>query len=324
MSDSSAKTSKLSHHVKGAIDGVHVLIASLLLLLLIVPFVGIYPIFVMKALCFALLAASFNLLFGYTGLLSFGHAAFFGTASYITAHTLKFWSITPEVALIFGTAAATLVGWIIGALAIRRQGIYFAMVTLALAQLLFFFYVQASDFSGGEDGIQAVPRGRLFGLINLENPYAIYYFVIAICMFGFFVIYRAVNSPFGHALQAIRENEPRAISLGYKVNRIKLLAFTLSAALAGVAGATKAIVLQLATLNDVYWGLSGEIILMTLIGGLGTLLGPILGAFIMVGLSSYLASLGSWMTLIQGAIFVICVLSFRRGIWGWVEDWRRK
>lgn len=324
MSDSSAKTSKLSHYVKGAIDGDHVLIASLLLLLLIVPFVGIYPIFVMKALCFALLAASFNLLFGYTGLLSFGHAAFFGTASYITAHTLKFWSITPEVALIFGTAAATLVGWIIGALAIRRQGIYFAMVTLALAQLLFFFYVQASDFSGGEDGIQAVPRGRLFGLINLENPYAIYYFVTAICMFGFFVIYRAVNSPFGHALKAIRENEPRAISLGYKVNRIKLLAFTLSAALAGVAGATKAIVLQLATLNDVYWGLSGEIILMTLIGGLGTLLGPILGAFIMVGLSSYLASLGSWMTLIQGAIFVICVLSFRRGIWGWIEDWRRK
>jgi len=324
MSDSSAETSKLSHDVKGAIDGVHVLIASLLLLLLIVPFVGIYPIFVMKALCFALLAASFNLLFGYTGLLSFGHAAFFGTASYITAHTLKFWAITPEVALIFGTAAATLVGWIIGALAIRRQGIYFAMVTLALAQLLFFFYVQASDFSGGEDGIQAVPRGRLFGLINLENPYAIYYFVMAICMLGFFVIYRAVNSPFGHALKAIRENEPRAISLGYKVNRIKLLAFTLSAALAGVAGATKAIVLQLATLNDVYWGLSGEIILMTLIGGLGTLLGPILGAFIMVGLSSYLASLGSWMTLIQGAIFVICVLSFRRGIWGWVEDWRRK
>ena len=298
----------------------HWLTALLVAAAVLVPFVGIYPVFVMKALCFALLAASFNLLFGYAGLLSFGHAAFFGTAAYVTAYTMKFWGITPEIAIFLGTLSATVLGAAFGWLAIRRQGIYFAMVTLALAQLLFFFYIQASGFSGGEDGIQAVPRGKLFGLVDLEQPLAIYYLVLAICLVGFALIYRTVHSPFGHVLKAIRENEPRAISLGYRVNSVKLLAFTLSAGLAGLAGATKTIVLQLATLNDVHWGLSGEIVLMTLIGGLGTLLGPVVGAFVLVGIGAYLASLGSWITMLQGAIFVICVLSFRQGICGWIEE----
>ena len=287
---------------------------------LVAPFVGVYPVFVMKALCFALLAGAFNLLFGFAGLLSFGHAAFFGTAAYVTAYTMKYWGITPEVGIAAGTLAATALGAVFGWLAIRRQGIYFAMVTLALAQLLYFFYFQAAGFSGGEDGIQAVPRGRLFGLLDLERPLAIYYLVVAICMAGFAVIHRVVDSPFGQALKAIRENEPRAISLGYRVNRVKLLAFTLSAALAGLAGATKTIVLQLATLSDVHWGLSGEIVLMTLVGGVGTLLGPIVGAFVLVGIGTYLASLGSWITILQGAIFIVCVLTFRRGICGWIED----
>jgi branched-chain amino acid transport system permease protein len=286
----------------------------------LVPFIGVYPVFVMKALCFALLAASFNLLFGYAGLLSFGHAAFFGTAAYVTAYTMKFWNVTPEIGILIGTLAATALGAVFGWLAIRRQGIYFAMVTLALAQLLFFFYIQASGFSGGEDGIQAVPRGQLFGLIDLGQPLAIYYMVLAVCLAGFGLIYRTVHSPFGQVLKAIRENEQRAISLGYRVNRIKLLAFTLSAGLAGLAGATKTIVLQLATLNDVHWGLSGEIVLMTLVGGLGTLLGPIVGAFVLIGIDAYLASLGSWITMLQGAIFVVCVLSFRQGIFGWLNE----
>ena len=300
--------------------GVKPLTALLVMVTVLVPFIGIYPVFVMKALCFALLAASFNLLFGYVGLLSFGHAAFFGTAAYITAYTVKYWGLTPELGILAGTVAAALLGLVFARLAVRRQGIYFAMVTLALAQLLFFFYVQASGFSGGEDGIQAVPRGRLFGLVDLQNPLAIYYLCLAICLAGFAVIQRTVHSPFGQVLKAIRENEPRAISLGYKVDRIKMLAITLSATLAGAAGATKTIVLQLVTLNDVYWSLSGEIVLMTLIGGVGTLLGPVVGAFIMVGIGAYLASLGSWITMLQGAIFIVVVLGFRRGICGWLED----
>ena len=294
--------------------------ALLVAVALLVPFVGIYPVFVMKALCFALLAASFNLLFGYVGLLSFGHAAFFGTAGYVTAYSVKHWGLTPELGIALGTLSAATLGLVFASLAIRRQGIYFAMVTLALAQLLYFFYVQASGFSGGEDGIQAVPRGRLFGLVDLQNPLAIYYLCLTICLGGFAIIHRTVHSPFGQVLKAIRENEPRAISLGYKVDRIKMLALTLSAALAGLAGATKTIVLQLVTLNDVYWSLSGEIVLMTLIGGVGTLLGPIVGAFIIVGIGAYLANLGSWITMLQGAIFIAVVLGFRRGICGWLED----
>ena len=286
----------------------------------LVPFIGVYPVFVMKALCLALLASAFNLLFGYGGLLSFGHAAFFGTAAYVTGYTMKHWGITPEIGIAIGTLAATGLGLAFGWLAIRRQGIYFAMVTLALAQMLFFFYLQATDFTGGEDGIQAIPRGKLFGLIDLEQPLAIYYMVLAICLTGFAVIHRVVHSPFGQVLKAIRENESRAISLGYKVNRFKLLVFTLSAGLAGLAGATKTIVLQLATLNDVYWGISGEIVLMTLVGGAGTILGPILGAFVLVGIGTYLASYGSWITMLQGAIYIVCVLAFRRGICGWIED----
>jgi branched-chain amino acid transport system permease protein len=286
----------------------------------VAPFIGVYPVFVMKALCLALLASAFNLLFGYGGLLSFGHAAFFGTAAYVTGFTMKHWGITPEIGIVLGTLAATGLGLIFGWLAIRRQGIYFAMVTLALAQMLFFFYLQATDFTGGEDGIQAIPRGKLFGLVDLEQPLVIYYVVLAICLAGFAVIHRVVHSPFGQVLKAIRENEPRAISLGYKVNRFKLLVFTLSAGLAGLAGATKTIVLQLATLNDVYWGISGEVVLMTLVGGAGTILGPIVGAFVLVGIGTYLASYGSWITMLQGAIYIVCVLAFRRGICGWIED----
>jgi len=296
------------------------LTALLVVFVLIVPFIGIYPVFVMKALCYALLAAAFNLLFGYVGLLSFGHAAFFGTAGYVTAFSVKYWGLTPELGIAIGTLAGASLGLLFGWVAIRLQGIYFAMVTLALAQLLFFFYVQAAGFTGGEDGIQAVPRGKLFGVIDLEQPRAIYYVCAAVCLSGFAVIHRVVNSPFGHVLRAIRENEPRAISLGYQVNRVKLLAFTLSAALAGLAGAMKTVVLQLATLNDVAWTLSGEIVLMTLIGGVGTLLGPIVGAFILVGIGAYLASIGSWIMMLQGAVFMLCVLSFRRGICGWIED----
>lgn len=292
--------------------------------LMVATFIGVYPVFVMKALCLALLASAFNLLFGYGALLSFGHAAFFGTAAYVTAFTMKHWSITPEIGIALGAIAATGLGLAFGWLAIRHQGIYFAMVTLALAQMLFFFYLQASDFTGGEDGIQAVPRGKLFGLIYLEQPLAIYYVVLVICLAGLAAIHRAVHSPFGQVLKAIRENEPRVISLGYKVNRFKLLVFTLSAALAGLAGATKAIVLQLATLNDVHWGISGEVILMTLVGGAGTILGPIIGAFVLVGIGTYLARFGSWITMLQGAIYIVCVLAFRRGICGWIEDRARR
>jgi branched-chain amino acid transport system permease protein len=275
----------------------------------------IYPALMMKILCFALFACAFNLLIGYVGLLSFGHALYFGWASYVSAYVAKSWGFTPELAVIAGTLTGAGLGLIAGAIAIRRQGIYFAMITLALAQMMYFFAVQA-PFTGGEDGIQAVPRGRLFGLIDLGNPTAMYTFVAVIFLGGFLLIYRIINSPFGEVLKAIRENEARAISLGYKTDRYKLLAFVLSAALAGTAGATKALVVQLASLTDVHWTMSGEVVLMTLVGGLGTVFGPAVGAFVIIGMQNYLAEFGQWVTIIQGVIFVICVLLFRRGIVG--------
>jgi len=274
-----------------------------------------YPVFLMKALCFALFACAFNLLLGYVGLLSFGHAAFMGSAAYITAYGVKAWGLPPLIGILAGTAVAAFLGTVFGWLAIRRQGIYFAMVTLALSQMIFFVALQAK-FTGGEDGIQAVPRGYLFGVIDLGQPLTMYYFVLAIFLIGFAIIYRTIHSPFGQVLKAIRENEPRAISLGYKTDQYKLLAFILSATLAGLAGATKSIVFQLASLTDVTWQMSGEVVLMTLIGGLGTVFGPVVGAFISVTMENYLAQYGSWVTIIQGVIFVICVLTFRRGVVG--------
>jgi branched-chain amino acid transport system permease protein len=282
--------------------------------LVIAPMVA-YPVFLMKALCFALFACAFNLLIGYVGLLSFGHALFFGWASYVSAHAAKVWGVTPEIAILSGAAVAALFGAIVGALAIRRQGIYFAMITLALAQMMFFFAVQA-PFTHGEDGIQAVPRGRLFGLINLSDQTSMYSTVLVIFLACFLLIYRIINSPFGEVLKAIRENEPRAISLGYRTDRYKLLAFVLSATFAGIAGATKALVFQLASLTDVDWPMSGEVILMTLVGGLGTLFGPVAGAFFMVTLENYLTTIGQWVFVVQGVIFVVCVLLFRRGLIG--------
>jgi branched-chain amino acid transport system permease protein len=278
------------------------------------PFV-VYPVFLMKALCFALFACAFNLLIGYGGLLSFGHAAYLGSAGYIAAYTAKAWGWTPELAILAGTLGAAGLGLVIGALAIRRQGIYFAMITLALAQMLYFFCLQA-PFTGGEDGIQAVPRGMLFGLIDLRNTLAMYFTVLAIFLAGFLLIYRTIHSPFGQVLKAIRENEPRALSLGYGADHYKLIAFVLSAALSGLAGGTKAIVFQLASLTDVHWSMSGEVVLMTLLGGLGTVFGPVVGAAIVIGLETYLAQLGAWVTVVQGAIFVVCVLAFRRGVVG--------
>jgi branched-chain amino acid transport system permease protein len=269
----------------------------------------------MKVMCFALFACAFNLLIGYVGLLSFGHAMFFGMAAYVSAHAAKVWSFTPELAVLSGTLVAGALGLVVGALAIRRQGIYFAMITLALSQMVFFFCLQA-PFTGGEDGIQAVPRGRLLGIVDLSNIWAMYGFVLVIFLGGFLLIYRVVHSPFGQVLKAIRENESRAISLGYDVDRYKLLAFVLSAALAGLAGATKAIVFQLASLTDVHWTMSGEVVLMTLLGGLGTVFGPVIGAAVIITMQNYLAQLGAWVTVVQGVIFVICVLAFRRGIVG--------
>ena len=283
--------------------------------LLVVAPAFAYPVFLMKALCFALFACAFNLLIGYVGLLSFGHALFFGWASYVSAHAAKVWGFPPELAILSGAAAGAGLGAIVGALAIRRQGIYFAMITLALAQMMYFFAVQA-PFTHGEDGIQAVPRGKLFGFIDLANQTNMYATVLVIFLGCFLLIYRIVNSPFGEVLKAIRENEPRAISLGYKTERYKLVAFVLSAAFAGMAGATKALVFQLASLTDVEWQMSGEVILMTLVGGLGTLFGPVAGAFFMVTLENYLTTIGQWVFVVQGAIFVICVLLFRRGIVG--------
>ena len=283
----------------------------------------VYPVFMMKVMCFALFACAFNLLIGFGGLLSFGHAMFLGAAGYAAAHAAKVWGLTPELAILFATACAALLGLVAGLLAIRRQGIYFAMITLALAQMVFFFCLQAR-FTGGEDGIQAVPRGKLFGLIDLSQPLAMYGLVLVVFLGGFALLYRVVHSPFGQILKAIRENEARALSLGYVIDRYKLLAFVLSATLAGLAGATKALVFQLASLTDVHWSMSGEVVLMTLLGGMGTIFGPVVGAAVIVTMQNYLAQLGAWVTIVQGAIFVVCVLAFRRGIVGELGAWLKK
>ena len=282
--------------------------------LVVAPFVT-YPLFVMQALCFALFACAFNLLIGYVGLLSFGHALYFGWASYISAHAAKVWGLTPELAILTGTAAAAGLGLVAGSLAIRRQGIYFAMITLALAQMMYFVALRMK-FTGGEDGIQGVPRGMLFGLFDLRNEMTMYVFVLAVFLCGMLLIHRIINSPFGEVLKAIRENETRAISLGYKTDRYKLLAFVLSATLAGVAGSTKAILLQIASLTDVNWPMSGEVVLMSLVGGLGTIFGPVVGSFIILAMQYKFSFLGEWVLVIQGVIFVACVLLFRRGIVG--------
>nr|WP_067287036.1 branched-chain amino acid ABC transporter permease [Marinobacterium profundum] len=288
----------------------------LLLLALVAPFV-LYPVFLMKVLCFALFACAFNLLLGFAGLLSFGHAVFLGTGGYVTGYLMINTGITPELGILAGTVVAGLVGALYGKLAVRREGIYFAMVTLALAQLAFFFYLQA-PFTGGEDGLQGVPRGHLFGVIDLSDNLQMYFFVLAIFLFGFWLIQRTVHSPFGQVLKAIRENEPRAISLGYNVNDYKWVAFIISAALAGLAGSTKTLVFQLASLTDVHWHMSGEVVLMTLVGGMGTLFGPLVGAAAIVTIQNYLSGgeLGNYIHIIMGAIFVICVLAFRNGIVG--------
>jgi branched-chain amino acid transport system permease protein len=278
------------------------------------PFV-VYPVFLMKALCFALFACAFNLLIGYVGLASFGHALFFGWASYVTAYTAKSWGWPPELTLIAGTVVAAVLGLVAGGLAIRRQGIYFAMITLALSQMMYFFALEAK-FTGGEDGIQGVPRGRLFGVFDLSHEMTMYVFVLFVFLAGFLLIYRIINSPFGEVLKAIRENEQRAISLGYMTDRYKLVAFVLSATLAGLAGGMNALVFQLASLTDVHWTMSGDVLLMTLLGGLGTVFGPVVGAFIVIAMQNYLAPFGQWVLVIQGVIFVICVLLFRRGIVG--------
>jgi branched-chain amino acid transport system permease protein len=285
-----------------------------LVLLIVAPFF-FYPVFLMGVLCFALFACAFNLLIGYVGLLSFGHAAFFGGGAYVTAYAVKVWGVTPEIGILLGAAFAALLGLVFGYLAIRRQGIYFAMITLALAQMFYFVCLQ-SPFTHGEDGLQGVPRGHLFGLVDLDQPLAIYYFVAAVFLFGFFAVWRIVNSPFGNVLKAIRENEPRAISLGYRVERYKLGAFVMSAALAGLAGGTKALVYQLASLTDVQWQMSGEVILMTLLGGIGTMLGPVVGAGLVVSLQTYLATWQFPVTVLIGGVFVVCVLLFRKGIVG--------
>jgi branched-chain amino acid transport system permease protein len=308
-------------------------LVAVLVLAPLPPF-SVYPVDLMRALCLALFACAFNLLIGYGGLLSFGHAMFFGWAAYVAAHlakigvvSLPYWAgtwqwfviplppLTPELAIIGGTAFAAALGFVAGSLAIRRQGIYFAMITLALAQMMYFFALQAK-FTGGEDGIQAVPRGRLFGVIDLSGNMAMYAFVAVVFVAGFVLIYRIIHSPFGEVLKAIRENEPRAISLGYKTDRYKLMAFVLSAALAGLAGATKAVALGLASLSDVEWQFSGEVVLMTLVGGLGTIFGPMVGAAVIVAMQTKLVGFGQWVTIIQGIIFVACVLAFRRGVIG--------
>ena len=308
-----------------------VLYSLLLLALIVAPFVGAYPVFVMKVLCFALFAAAFNLLLGFTGLLSFGHAAFFGSAGYVTGYAIRNLGFTPEVGILAGVIAGAVLGLVIVLLAIRRQGIYFAMITLALAQMLYFFCLQA-PFTGGEDGLQGVPRGSLFGLLPLDSDLTLYYVVLAICALGFLLIMRIVHSPFGQVLKAIKENEPRAISLGYDVDRFKLLAFVLSATLAALAGSTKTVVLGFETLTDVHWTMSGMVILMTLVGGLGTMLGPVVGAVVIIVLENKLGDIGNWLatatgvtwfqtlgesvTIVIGAIFIICVLAFRRGLVG--------
>jgi branched-chain amino acid transport system permease protein len=292
-------------------------------LLLIVPLTGLYPFFVMQALCFALLACAFNLLIGYGGLLSFGHAMFLGTAGYFTAHALKVWGFSPELGILVGVLGAAALAVVTGLIAIRRQGIYFAMITLALSQLLFFVYLQ-TPFTHGEDGIQGIPQGKLFGIFNLANSTTLYYVILAGFLLGFLLIYRTINSPFGEVLKAIRENEPRAISLGYKTDQYKLLAYILSGTLAGFAGSLKVFVAQNASLTDVHWTMSGEIVLITLVGGLGTLFGPVVGAFVIIAMQQYLAGFGQWVTVIQGVIFVVCVLTFRRGIIGEIAHYFKR
>jgi branched-chain amino acid transport system permease protein len=284
---------------------------------------AVYPVFMMKVMCFALFACAFNLLLGFGGLLSFGHAMFLGTAGYLAAHAAKVWGFTPELAVLFATACAGVLAWVAGMLAIRRLGIYFAMITLAVAQMVFFFCLQAK-FTGGEDGIQAVPRGKFLGLVDLSNNTAMYVFVAVIFLGGFLLVWRIVHSPFGQVLKAIRENEPRAISLGYDTDRYKLMAFVLSGTLAGMAGGTKSLVFQLASLTDVHWSMSGEVVLMTLVGGMGTLFGPVVGAAVIVTMQNYLAQFGAWVTVVQGVIFVVCVLSFRRGIIGEIANLIRR
>ena len=292
-----------------------ILYLVLLALLAAAPLV-LYPVLVMKVLCFALFACAFNLLLGFTGLLSFGHAAFLGTSAYASGYAMLRWGLTPELGLVFGTLVGAGLGAVFGALAIRRQGIYFAMVTLALAQMVYFFFLQA-PFTGGEDGLQGVPRGKVFGVLGLGSDTTMYYFVLAVFIAAFWLIHRTIHSPFGQVLKAIRENEPRALSLGYDVDRYKLLAFVLSAALAGLAGAMKTLLLGFATLTDAHWQTSGEVVLMTLVGGVGTVLGPVLGAALIVALQDELADkVGPWVTVIMGVIFVACVLAFRRGIVG--------
>jgi branched-chain amino acid transport system permease protein len=308
-----------------------VLYILLLLGLIVAPFAGVYPVFMMKVLCFALFAAAFNLLIGYTGLLSFGHAMFLATAGYVTGYAIQTMNFTPELGVIAGTIAATVLGVVVGLLAIRRQGIYFAMVTLALAQMVYFVYLQA-PFTHGEDGLQGVPRGKLFGVIDLSSDIALYYIVLVVMLLAFALIVRIVHSPFGQVLIAIKENEPRAVSLGYDTARYKLLAFVLSAGLAGLAGSLKTVVLGFETLGDAYWTMSGLVVLMTLVGGMSTMFGPLLGAFIIVLLEDRLGdigtglanatgigwfnSLGESVTIVTGVIFIACVLAFRRGIVG--------
>jgi len=290
--------------------------------LLALPYL-IYPRFGMQLLCFALFACAFNLLIGFGGLLSFGHAMFFGMGSYLAAYAATAWGLPTELAILTGAVTALVMGVVAGLLAIRRQGIYFAMITLALAQMVYFFCLRA-PFTGGENGIQAVPRGKLLGLVDLNQPLAMYYFVFAVFLLAFMLIHRIIHSPFGQVLKAIRENEPRAISLGYRTERYKLLAFVLSATLAGLAGGLKAIVGQNASLTDVYWATSGEVVLMTLVGGMGTVFGPVVGAIIIISMQFYLAELGSWVTIVQGVIFVVCVLAFRRGVIGEIEAFLRR
>jgi len=276
---------------------------------------AVYPVFLMNVLCMALFASAFNLLLGYTGLLSFGHAAFLGSAAYVTGHAVKAWGFTPELGILAGTAVATALGAIIGGLAIRRSGIYFAMITLGFAQMVYFLAVQL-PFTGGEDGLQGIPRGRLFGVFSLEHRYPMYYFVYAVFLLGFYVVYRTIHSPFGHVLRSIRENEARALSLGYDVDRYKLVAFVISAGLSGLAGSTKALVLQFAVLTDAHWHKSGEVVLMTLLGGMGTVIGPSVGALAVVAMDNYLSGFGDWVTVIVGTVFVVGVLAFRRGFVG--------